>query len=526
MKVLVTDKVSKYGVEILKKEFDVDVRNDLTPETILDVIGDYDGLIVRSKTKVTKDVLAAANKLKVVGRAGVGVDNIDIPAATEKGVMVINAPEGNTIAATEHTMAMMLAMTRHIPQAHQSMEQGEWDKSKFMGVELRGKTLGVLGLGRIGSGVAKRCQAFDMKVLAYDPFVSKERAEQLGVEIGDLDTVLTRADFLTLHLPLTKETKNLINEENIAKMKDGVRIVNCARGGAIVLEDLAAALDSGKVAGAALDVFPEEPLENNPLKGKFNVVMTPHLGASTVEAQEGVAVDVAHGIVDALHGEMVKTALNVPPVAPEIMQVLSPYFRLAEQMGTIGIQLAEGRTEAVEVEYAGDLAQVDTKVLTTAVVKGLLNPILQESVNYVNAPGLAKARNIEVKEIKTQKDKAFTNSVTVTIKTDEGVHTLVGVLFDRKTVKIVEVDGYRVDVQPHGWLLLAPHIDKPNMIGQIATILGTTGININGMQVGQTVESGKNIMAIAVDGEIPPAVMTLIRSIDGILNMKLINCNL
>ncbi len=526
MKVFVSNDISKKGIALLQEKFDVDVEKNLTEEELIKVIDQYDAIVTRSQMKFTKKVIEAANRLKVIGRAGVGVDNIDIPAATAKGIIVVNAPEGNTIAATEHTVAMMMAMTRHIPQAHQSIQEGRWDRKSFDGIQVQGKTLGIIGVGRIGSRVAKRMQAMEMQTIGYDPYITEERARQVGVTLVDLDTLLKEADYITIHTPLTKETEHIINADTIAKMKDGVRIVNCARGGCVDGPAVAAALKSGKIAGVAIDVYPEEPLtkENNPYLGLPNVVQTPHLGASTLEAQVGVAVDVAEGVIDALEGRPVMTAVNMAPIPKNVIDVIKPYFDLAERMGTIGIYRAEGRVEEVRIEYTGVLAETETQALTTACLKGLLNPILQDSVNYVNAPSIAKKRNIDVKEIKSNSSGYFTTAMTVHIVTDKGTHCIVGTLFDNKEAKIVQIDQYRVDVDPHGYLLLAPHVDQPNMIGQIATILGSAGINIAGMQVGKTTQEGMNIMAIAVAADIPNDIMLQLRGIEGILDVKLIHC--
>lgn len=526
MRILVSDDVSEKGVALLREHFDVDVKTNLPTEELLKIIGEYDGLVTRSQTQVTKEVIAAAKNLKVIGRAGVGVDNIDIPAATARGIVVLNAPEGNTIAATEHTIAMMMAMTRHIPQAHASIQAGKWDRKSFDGIQVQGKTLGIIGVGRIGSRVALRMQAMEMTTIGYDPYITEERAHQVGVELVSLDELLAKSDYITIHTPLTKETHNMINAEAIAKMKDGVRIVNCARGGCVDTEALAAALKSGKVAGAAIDVYPEEPLtaENNPFIGMPQVVQTPHLGASTIEAQIGVAVDVAYGVIDALEGRPVMTAVNMAPIPKSVASVIAPYFKLAERMGTIGIYLAEGPIKAVEIEYTGELAQTETQALTTAFLKGLLNPILQDSVNFVNAPGIAKKRHLQVRDVKSHRTGYFSTAINVKITTDKGEHTLTGTLFDGKEAKIVQIDRFRLDFKPEGYLLLAPHVDKPNMIGQIATVLGSAGININGMQVGSTAIEGTNLMAIATGGDIPNDIMLKLRGIEGIIDVKLINC--
>ena len=526
MRILVSDDVSEKGVAILREHFDVDIKTNMPPEELLGCIGEYDGLVTRSQTQVTEEVIAAATNLKVIGRAGVGVDNINIPAATARGIVVCNAPEGNTIAAVEHTIGMMLAVTRHIPQAHQSIQEGKWDRKSFTGIQLQGRTLGVIGVGRVGSRVAKRMQAFEMNVIGYDPYITEERARQIGIELVDFDTLLAKSDYITIHTPLTKETRDMIDADAIAKMKDGVRLVNCARVECFDNQAIAEAIKTGKVAGAAIDVYPNEPLtlENNPFLGMFNVVQTSHLGASTVEAQEGVAVDVAYGVIDALNGKPVMNAVNMAPIPKSVAAVIQPYFGLAERMGTIGIYLANGPVKEVEIEYSGELSNTETEHLTTAFLKGMLNPILQDSVNYVNAPGLAKKRNIDVKESKTQKTGYYTTSITARIKTTNGEHEIAGTLFDGKQPKIVQIDQYRVDFTPEGYLLLVPHVDQPNMIGQIATILGKAQININGMQVGNTTESGTNIMAVAVNDDIPNDILLQISGIEGILDVKLIHC--
>ncbi len=527
MKILVADPVSEQGVAILRKEHDVDVRHKLPPEELIAAIPGYDALVVRSETKVTKAIIAAAANLKVIGRAGVGVDNIDVDAATKKGIIVLNAPEGNTIAATEHAMAMMLSMARNIPQAHQSVKGGEWQRGKFVGVEMRGKTLGILGLGRIGTGVAKRTRALEMTVLAYDPFISAEHAKALDIELADLDEVLAAADFITMHLPLTADTRGLFNHETFQKVKPGVRIINCARGGIIDEAALADAIRGGIVAGAAIDVFEKEPIDPaNPLLGLEKVVLTPHLGASTAEAQVGVAVDVAEGILAALRGEPVTTAVNIAPVPAHVMKVIKPYLGVAEKMGCLAVHLADGRIDTVEVEYNGQISEVDSRMLTTAVLKGILGPILQETVNYVNAPGVAKTRGIKTREIKSKETANFANLITVRVRTDKGGTMVAGTLFGKEEARIVMIDGYRVDVDPQGWLLIGPHVDKPGIIGKVGTILGDNNINIAGMQVGRTETAGTSIMVMTVEADLPTPVMLKIKAVDGIIGAKLVNFNI
>lgn len=526
MKVLVCDNVAAEGVEILKEQFEVTEIKKTVYDELLKIIPEYDALIVRSQTKVTQELIEAGINLKAIGRAGVGVDNIDVAAATQKGIVVLNAPEGNTVAATEHTIAMMMALARNLAQADKSIKEGKWEKNKFTGVEVRGKTLGVLGLGRIGTGVSKRALAMEMNVLAYDPFISVDNAKALGVELVTLDEIYAKADFITLHLPLTVETKFMLNAKTFAKMKKGVRIINCARGGIIDEQALAEAIKQGIVKGAALDVFAQEPIDaNNPLLNLQQVVLTPHLGAATEEAQINVSVDVAKGITAALKGETVLTAVNLAPIAKHVLKVIKPYFGLAEKMGCLLVHLADGRIQAVTVEYNGEIANVDTKMLTTAALKGMLNPILQEAVNYVNAPGLAKARGIKVKEIKSQETANFANLITIYVKTDKGKHTIAGTLFGLEQPRIVMIDGYRVDVEPAGWLLITPHEDRPGMVGKVGTVLGENDINIAGMQVGRTAARGTNIMVMNIESDVPACIMLKLKAIDGIKEPRLVNFN-
>ena len=508
MKILVSDDVSEKGVELLRQNgYTVDVETNLDEDQLAERIGEYDGLITRSMTHVTAKVIEKAKKLKIVGRAGVGIDSIDLKAATARGIIVVNAPTSNTIAATEHTCAMILAVTRHIPQAHDSLMSGEWNREKFTGIQLKDKTMGIIGVGRIGSRIAKRMQAMEMRTIGYDPYIPEERGKQLNCELVDLDTLLRESDYITLHTPLTKETRGMIGAEEIAKMKDGVRVINVSRGAVLDINALAEALKSGKVAGAAVDVFPEEPLTRdiNPFK-------------------EGVSLDVARSIMAGLKGEPVPTAVNMAPIAPGVYSTIRPYFDLMERMGIMGVYLAEAPMKEITVEYSGKLAETETALLTTAVLKGALNPILQDAVNFVNAPDLAKQRHISVKEVKTSDHGNFVDAVTVRIVTAKGEHKVVGSLFNQTEAKIVQIDEYRVDFKPENYLLLAPHIDQPNMIGQIATVLGEAKINITGMQVGNMTQKGTNIMAVAVEDDIPNDVMVKLRSINGILDMKLIHC--
>ncbi|MDR1702928.1 MAG: phosphoglycerate dehydrogenase [Sporomusaceae bacterium] len=525
MKILVSDKLSEAGIGILEKSFPVDVKLKLPPEELLKIIPEYDALVVRSETKVTKEIIAAATKLKAIGRAGVGVDNIDVEAATQKGIIVMNAPDGNTVAATEHTIAMMLSLARNIPLACQSMQEGRWDRSKFMGVEMRGKTLGIVGLGRIGSGVAKRALAMDMNIIGYDPFVNEAHAAARHIKLVSLEEIWANADFITLHMPISKETKNLLNKETFAKMKKEVRIINCARGPIINEADLAEAVKSGQIAGAALDVFEKEPLDPaSPLIGIPNIILTPHLGASTEEAQINVAIDVAHAIVAVLNDEPISSAVNMAPVAPQVLEVIKPYLGLGEKMGRLAMNLAEGPIVDVNVEYNGEISQLDTKMLTVDVVKGILAPLLQTSVNYVNAMPIAKDRGIKIKETKSKELTHFANQITVTVQTGKGQQLVSGALFGDEG-RIVSINGHRLEIDPVSWLLILPHIDKPGMIGKLGNILGDVGINIASMQMGRTAEAGTSIVVMTVEAHVPDEIIAKIKAVDGVLGAKLVDLN-
>ena len=511
MKILAADGISPEGIGLLT-DYEVDVRDKISHEELLDVIGDYDALMVRSASKVTADVLERAGKLKIIGRAGVGVDNIDVKAATERGIIVINSPGGNTIAATEHTVAMMLAMARNIPTADATMHAGQWNRKAYVGVELRGKTLGVIGMGRIGGGVAKRALAFDMNVIAYDPYINEERAKALGVTVGSLDDIIAQADFITVHMPLTKETRGMISMAQMRRMKQGVRLVNCARGGIIHEHDLAEAVREGIVAGAAIDVFESEPLaEDSPLRNVPGIVLTPHLGASTVEAQIGVSVDVAQGIRAALRGEPVLAAVNMAPVSKEVMRVIRPYIALAEQLGCTACSLAEGPISQVEVVYNGEITEVNTSFLTTAILKGMLN-----------APSVAKSRGIKISEIREKETSHYSTLITVRVTASGGTSEVQGALFGEEG-RIVRINRFRVDVDPHARILICPHINRPGVIGTIGSIMGEAGINISSMQVGKSDRKGMNIMVLTIDHDISDDVLARVLAVEGIFDAKLVN---
>lgn len=525
MRVLVTDNVNQEGVAILQREPDieVEVRNKMTPEELLEIIPGFDALIVRSATKVTREVMNRAANLKVIGRAGVGVDNIDVACATEKGIIVVNAPDGNTIAATEHTLAHMLALARNLPQADARLKAGVWDKKAFTGVELRNKTLGILGLGRIGSGVAKRGQVMEMDVIAYDPYLTEERAKELGVRLGSLDDVLREADFITVHMPKTKETYHMLDERAFGLMKNGVRVINCARGGIIDEDALYKAMTAGKVAGAALDVFEFEPQTETPLLKLPNFIATPHLGASTREAQISVAVDVAEEIVSALRGELVKNAVNIPALKPAELQGVRAYLGLAERLGRFQAQLVKGGIKEVAVTYSGELAARSVTPLTTALIKGLLDSILQQRVNYVNAMLVAKDRGLKVTETRAEHAGDYASLMTVKIIAGESEHELAGTLFTGNDPRVVFIDGYRIDAVPEGYMLVVPHIDKPRIIGRVGTLIGEHDVNIATMQVGRKDIGGKAVMVLTIDGEVPQATLDEITKIDGVLGVSFVS---
>ncbi|MGE5507589.1 MAG: phosphoglycerate dehydrogenase [Chitinophagales bacterium] len=523
MKVLVADPISERGVARLQEGgLKVDVRTGLPAADLLGCIGDYDGLIVRSQTKVTADLIAAAGRLKVVGRAGVGVDNVDVGAATARGIVVLNAPEGNTVSTAEHTWAMLMAVARSLPQACQSLKEGKWDRKSFLGVELQGKTLGVVGLGRVGSQVARRAQAFGMRVLAFDPYLSAERAEQAGVEVATVGQIVEEADFITVHTPLTAETKHLFGAAEFARMKDGVRLVNCARGGIFDEAALLAALEAGKVAGAALDVFSEEPPTDFALVRHPRVIVTPHLAASTFEAQENVALDVAAEVVRFLRDEPVKNAVNLPSLPPELAGRVRPYLALAERVGRFAGQMLPGRIRRAEVLYQGGLAELPSAPLTAAAVKGLLDAILSEGVNMVNALYLAKERGIKLSEVREGED-GYANLLRLQIVTEAGALSVAGSLFGAGEAHIVEIDGYQLNVAATGHLLVTRHVDRPGVVGKVGTLLGEAGVNIAGMQVGRKVPGGEAVMVLAVDEPVPPETLAAIARVPGIDGARLVS---
>jgi len=520
-RVLVSDPLAEEGIDILKGFADVDVNTGLTEDQLVAVIGGYDALLVRSGTEVTARVIDAGEKLKFIGRAGAGVDNIDTEAATRRGIVVANAPEGNTLAATEHTMAMMLSLARNIPQATASLKKGEWKRSKFMGVELNDKVLGIMGFGRIGREVAKRAQAMEMKCIAYDPFISSERAATLGVEMVPMEELFRRADVITVHTPLIKETRHVINARSIATMRDGVRLINCARGGIIDEQALADAIASGKVAGAALDVFESEPPTDSPVLGLDQVIVTPHLGASTVEAQQNVAISVANQCISVLSGGAAKYVVNAPMIPAEQQAVVEPYAVLAQKMGSLLIQLIEGRLASITITYGGEAAALpNTKFITRVILKGMLDPILQAPVNFVNAEFVAKERGIRLSETTTEEAQGFRNIISITAKTDKMSESVSGSVSAPDHARIVSIGGYMTDLTPTGHVVISRHIDKPGVIGKAATILGRANVNIAGMQVGRFKPGQEALMVLTVDSAVPADAMDEIKKIDGIHTAK------
>ena len=534
-KVLVSDPLAEAGIAKLRAvaDIEVDVKLGLKPDELIAIIGEYDGLAVRSETKVTADILAAANKLQIIGRAGVGVDNIDVKAATQKGVVVVNSPDGNTLAAAELTVGLMLAVARKIPQGDATMKAGKWDRKKFVGSELYGKTVGIIGLGKIGYAVAQRLRGFEVELIAYNPFVSEAETRRLGVEPVSLDELVRRSDYITVHTPLNNETRGLIGAAQFAEMKDGVRIVNVARGGIIDEQALADAVRSGKVGGYAVDVFTKEPPEpENPLLAAdvtANSVLTPHLGASSEEAQIKVAIDVCEQIVDVLAGRPARTAVNLPAMSEADMQAVAPYLKLAEKIGSLHMQLARNSAEAgttrpvesVEVLFNGDFGGVPTSPITRAVLRGLMTPGNSEGVNMVNAPFLAEAKGIKVVEAVRPATQDHTCLLTVVAHLPGGTRTLCGTVYDGEA-HIVHLDGYHVDIIPTGSMIITQHNDAPGIVGKVGTLLGTNHVNIAGMNLGREAAGGRAVMVLLIDEPISPELLQEIRSIAGMEAAQLV----
>jgi len=523
MKVLVTDSIDKAGVELLEEIAEVEVETGLPPEELKKRIRDADALMIRSATKVTADVIDAAKKLKVIGRAGVGVDNVDLKAATRKGILVVNAPESSSITVAEHAMGLILALARKIPPASSSLKDGKWEKKRFMGVELRGKNLGVVGLGRIGSQVVIRAKGFGMNILGYDPYVSEDYARELGIELLELDELLKRSDMVSLHVPKTKDTENFIGEKELAKMKKGAYLINASRGGIIDEEALFKALESGRLGGAALDVFNKEPPSESPLLKLENVIATPHLGASTEEAQRNAAVITAEEIRKVLLNKTPKNVVNMPVFDQEVVEKARDYLPLAEKMGQFGIGIVGGGIESVSVTYCGEIAELkEFDVLTNSVLKGMLTPILTGSVNLFNAPMVARKRGIKVTESKREYAEGHSALIVVDLKGGRHGVQIKGVLLGKELPRIVGIDGYAVEVTPEGRIMLVRHEDRPGMIGKVATALGDNGINIGFMEVGRKEVGGIQLMILSIDTPIPKPVLDVINLIDGVEEVKIV----
>jgi D-3-phosphoglycerate dehydrogenase len=522
-RVLVTDSLQEVGVAALRAEgLAVDVIPTLTPAELARRIAPYAGLVVRSATRVTAEVIEAASSLRVIGRAGVGLDNVDLEAATWRGIVCMNTPGGNTIAAAEHTLALLLATARRIPQAHAHLKGGKWERERFLGAEVYGKTLGIVGLGRIGAEVARRAQGFAMTVIAYDPYLTAEVAQRLGVELVDLDALYRRADFITVHVPLTRDTRGLIGAAELAKMKDGVRLVNVARGGIVDEAALAAAVQSGKVAGAALDVFEWEPPWGSPVLDLDGVVVTPHLGASTEEAQSAVATAIAQQVADLLVRGVVRHAVNAPSVDPELVRELAPYLTLCQKLGSFLGQVGEGRMAEVSLRYAGEVAALTVEALTVTFLRGLLAVILEENVTDVNAPYLARQRGLRVVEARTPVSEDFASLISAELSTDVGAWQVAGSLFHRREPRIVEVDRYRMEAHPAGWMLVFTNDDVPGVIGRIGTLLGTHAINIAGMQLGRKSPGGRAVSILNLDSPVPDPVLRELRALPAIRSATLV----
>jgi len=521
-RVLVSDQLSPTAVEIFRQRgVEVDYQPDLgkDKEKLLSVIDQYDGLAIRSATKVTEKLIAAATNLKVIGRAGIGVDNVDIPAASRRGIIVMNTPFGNSITTAEHAVAMLFAVARQIPEANASTHAGKWEKNRFMGVEITGKTLGVIGCGNIGSVVAMRAIGLKMHVVAYDPFLSEDRAEELGVEKVDLDELFARADFITLHTPLTDKTRNIINAGAIAKMKDGVRIINCARGGLIVEADLVEALKSGKVAGAGIDVFENEPATENPLFNLPNVVCTPHLGASTTEAQENVALQIAEQMADYLIKGAVSNAINMPSITAEEAPRLKPFIKLAEVLGAFVGQVTDEPIEEVEILFDGSTAAMNTRALISAALAGLIRPQVND-VNMVSAPIMVKERGIIVSEVKRDKSGVFDGYIKLTVKTTERTRSIAGTVFSDGKPRFIQIKGINLDAEVGEYMLYTTNNDTPGIIGQLGTICGKHGVNIANFQLGRNRPGGDAIALLYLDAPFPQHVLEELRSTGSIISAR------
>jgi len=524
MKVLVTDSISEEGIAILRDCAEVDIRNKLTLEELVAIIGDYEALMVRSATKVTPEVIEAGKKLQVIARAGVGIDNVNIEAATRCGVLVVNAPTGNTVSAAEHAVALMLALARNIPQANASLKQGEWKRKEYMGTELRGKTLGIIGLGNVGSEVAKRADGFEMKLLGIDPLVSDDYAQKIHVQLVEMKQLLAESDFITLHLPLTSKTRGLIGARELAMVKPSVRIINCARGGLIDEEALVKAVEEKRVAGAAVDVFEKEPATESILFGLENIIVTPHLGASTAEAQILAARDVAEQIIDVFNGEPARSAINVPYIPSETMLALAPYVRLASIVCKIVYKLSEGQAKSIRIKYEGDITNYDTNPLKAAVVGGLLEGTSEERINIVNANLVAARRGLNIVEEKENACNNYASLITVEMKTTSGVYTVSGTVMHGEP-HIVRINDYWLDIvpTPGAYFLFSDHLDRPGFVGSVGKITGDADVNISAMHLGRLKQRGQALLVLILDEPLPEKQRQQILAIPDVYSAKLVD---
>ncbi len=520
-RVLVSDQVEDVGLDILRDEgFEVDYLPGLTAGELLQRIGQYRALVVRSSTKVTSEVIERAGNLRVIGRAGTGVDNIDVKAATRKGILVINTPGGNTVSAAEHTVSMMLSLARNIPQAHMSLTSGKWDRKQFVGMEVLEKTIGIIGLGQIGREVARRCQGLSMFVIGYDPLMQKDAALKLGIELVNLEELFRRSDFITVHTPLTNETKGLINDASIARCRKGVRFVNCARGGIIDEAALLRGLESGHVGGAALDVFTKEPPDPSPLLGHERVIVTPHLGASTEEAQEKVAAQVARQIADALKERAYAGVVNASILHLTMKEEVRPFLRLSEKMGSLAAQLLEGKVRGISVSAEGTMVSGAIELLKAGVLRGILPHFLPDPVNIINAPFLAQEMGIAVREQHREDGRELVNSLGLLVETDRGSVDLVGTVFGATSIRIVKIGGFRVEVNPEGYLLIYRNVDRPGFLARVGSILAASNVNIGGVSLGRTGAGEKALTVMNVDDPISSPLLGELAQLDGVSELK------
>jgi D-3-phosphoglycerate dehydrogenase / 2-oxoglutarate reductase len=525
-RVLLSDTLAPQGIEVLKRypQIKFDIKTGLKPAELAEIIGPYQALLIRSGTKVTREVIERADSLKVIGRAGVGVDNVDLDAATRRGIVVMNSPLGNSVTTAEHAISMLMALARHIPEATASLRAGRWDRNKFMGTEVCNKTLGVVGLGNIGRIVADRALGLKMKVIGYDPILTADAAARFGVELVSLDELFARADFITVHTPLTDDTRGIVNAAAFAKMKKGVRIINCARGGIVDERALADAIKSGKVAGAALDVFVEEPPpRDHPLLQLDAVIATPHLGAATDEAQVQVSVDIAQQVADFLIEGTIRHAVNIPALSPQELEVLGPHLRLAEKLGRLAAQLAAGAAPtAVTVAFGGEATNVKAEPITAAVLKGLMSGFLDEELNLVNAPFIARERGIGVTEKRSREVTDYLNTLSVAVETAAGAHEVSGAVLSNHALRLTRIDGYRVEAVPEGYFLMLHNRDVPGVVGAVGTMLGEAGINIGGLELGRDRVGGTALSLVEVDSPVPAAMLDRLKTLPAITSASLL----